>query len=189
MHSSANWLQLDLPQLDIRFCKHLGRVIVHSVRFAVDDFANATLHNFDCASQTRTTAFARHQRHSHIFQTHSRIAKQSSTFASSPPSFQQGILLIFSISLCTLSSNRTRTSACKHKHSCMSTPLLTGPAKVVALHLAQPPCAQFLIPLGVPLYPVDTTVRNGEIKTAPTLLFIQFDLQPPVNTLFLLYYG
>ena len=42
------------------------------------------------------------------------------------------------------------------------------------LHRPHPPSPQFLTPLGVPLYPVETTLFSLT-NTAPTLLFIQFE--------------
>lgn len=85
-------------------------------------------------------------------------------------------------------SSSAFSSACKHKHSSIDIPLRTGAAAAetsprllrieVELHREQPPSEQFTIPRGVPLYPVDrTTLRFDEMSTAPTRLFIQFDLK------------
>lgn len=49
-----------------------------------------------------------------------------------------------------------------------------SPPRAVPLHLTHPPWLQFLVPLGVPLYPVDK-IRLDRTRRAPTLRFMQFE--------------
>jgi len=56
----------------------------------------------------------------------------------------------------------------RQNHSQASPPLAEP------LHLRHPPELQFLVPLGVPLYPVDS-IRFDRTSSAPTRRFIQFE--------------
>ena len=152
--------EINLPQAYSRLLENCGRRCIHRIRFRIDHLAYPALNNLDCTPQTWAS---------------NRSSLSPNSFTESKRKERTHVLQykVPPIALPLPASNNAFSSACKHKHSCMSIPLLTSPA--AELHLGQPPSAQLTIPLGVPLYPVDMTVFLSLINTAPTRRFMQLD--------------